>query len=175
MLATRWSIEPYLDIYRLTDKGLPVVSDLAVGENEANYPVFGDALRLVEVTIAPDAVVPGELVRVDLSWRALETPSTVNVDLFVLKDSQGDAVQYFAVEQGHGLLPSREWPQGAVVSEFYDLLIPHYVAPGRYSLELAVGDGSAFIQATAGASGERFQWLVLGKFDVIGGTADTEG
>ncbi|MBI2856243.1 MAG: DUF2723 domain-containing protein [Chloroflexi bacterium] len=172
LLASRWAMEPYGDLYRLTDKGAPSVMQGEPTEGETALPIFGGTLRLVEVTLEPRDVFTGQFVRADITWRALDTPQYDNDILFMLQDSTGQAIEYYTVKQGHGVLMTRQWPVGTSVSEYYDLLIPYSTRPGRYFLLLALGNGATLTTATAGTLGQTFDWIRLGEVQVAGGASD---
>ncbi|MBI2847086.1 MAG: DUF2723 domain-containing protein [Chloroflexi bacterium] len=171
VLATRWAFEVYGELYRLLDKGMPLVERTPEEASEVRLPIFDGSLRLVKVSLEPREVKAGDLLRVVLSWRATKVPE---VDPFLTfsfrRRYEGEyrsISSSYQMKQGYYLLGPTRWPEGSVVVEYYDLLVLYEAEPGSYALDLTlVGDG-VVLPVVAGTSERVSTGVRLGEFRIL--------
>ena len=95
---------------------------------------FGSALRLAGYDVAPAPYRPGQALRLQLYWQALE-PLTEDYTVFVhLLNGAGQLVTQQDNPPVRGTQPTSTWEPGAVVVDPYDLLVPKGAPPGEYTV-----------------------------------------
>jgi dolichyl-phosphate-mannose-protein mannosyltransferase len=101
-------------------------------------PLFDGRFALVSDNIAQEKVKPGEAVRADLMWNAVETPGEdVNVVLTLL-DDRGRS--WATRESGpvDGRFPTSRWVSGDFVLDSSELVVPPDAPDGKYHLVLSM-------------------------------------
>lgn len=141
--------EQLVDIYRrrrawdmVVFDGIPYVwiYPAAAGPQNPVAYTFESGIQLVGYDVAPPPYRPGQTLRLQLYWRALEpVPENYTVFVHLLTGSDG-AGQLIAQQDNppvRGTRPTSAWEPGQVVVDPYDLLVPEDTPPGEYVL--AVG------------------------------------
>ena len=98
-----------------------------------------DYIDLLEATLDRTAARPGELLRAALVWRP--RPSDYRDDyqtVLTLRDDSGAAVQEWRFPLGGAEYPSGGWPASLPVRDVYDLPLSDALAPGAYTLTVAL-------------------------------------
>ena len=161
---------PHLDGLHLRSEGpLVEVSTVPlVHLREPDVPLgvrFGHAVRLMGLDADRLAVVQGATLRLTLHWYAESSPGG---DYFVrmrLIDAGGHVSwQNDGVRPVAGLYPTTAWGAGEVVSDFHEFLVPSYLPPGAYRLEVGLFPPFADRGLPAGGDGE--EWATLATFEV---------
>lgn len=101
----------------------------------------------------PDEVRQGETLFVGLYWQALQAPTQ---DRNVRIGLRGEATYVLLYEGApvHGTLPMTAWLPGQIVADLSGLRIPPDAPPGRYTVQVELGDagaqplGSVTVEAT---------------------------
>jgi hypothetical protein len=92
--------------------------------------------------IAPAPHHPGQTVRLQLYWQALEPPAEdYTVFVHVLQEGESGDVQLLTQQDNppvRGTRPTSTWEPGAVVVDPYDLPIPEGTPPGEYVLTVGL-------------------------------------
>jgi hypothetical protein len=106
-------------------------------QNPAAF-TFGPGIRLVGYDIGPSSYHPGQTLRLQLYWEALE-PLAEDYVVFVhmLGEEEGGNVQLVAQQDNppvRGTQPTSTWEPGVAVLDPYDLSIPRDTPPGEVLL-----------------------------------------
>jgi uncharacterized membrane protein len=108
-------------------------------------PLFVDLseTRFLGTTFLPEKIAPGDTVVVGLYWRARVKPRG---DYFVSVQVR-DATGRVAVEQksrpANGAYPTPRWIEGEVLLDWHDVILPNTLAPGAYTLHVALSDAAS--------------------------------
>jgi hypothetical protein len=149
--------------------GLYAPGSYRLAVSSASGAPLGDSLALAEVAIEPgDGDLPnpqaqdfghdllltgyeydrrvlsaGDELAVTLRWSALREIEGEQVVRLRLLDAAGNEVT--ADEHSVGASDSSEpiWPEGLVVTDTHRLILPGYLLPGRYSVDLVVKDAAS--------------------------------
>jgi len=111
----------------------------AMGPQNMGAFTFEPAIQLTGYDIAPPPHHPGQTLRLQLYWHALE-PLAEDYTVFVHLLSEGGAGQLITQQDNppvRGTRPTSTWEPGVDVVDPYDLSIPRDIPPGEYTL--AVG------------------------------------
>jgi 4-amino-4-deoxy-L-arabinose transferase-like glycosyltransferase len=102
---------------------------------------FAGEVALRGVQWRPDELHPGALVEVELYWQALRAPAA-NYSVFVhLVDENGIVQAQRDSYPAGGLLPTSEWPAGALSPDRHQLRLPAVLpAPTRLRIEVGLYD-----------------------------------
>jgi hypothetical protein len=114
---------PYVWVYRAT-----------TGPQNLAAFAFEPGVQLVGYDLAPSPHHPGETLRLQLYWRALE-PLAEDYTVFVHVLSEGGAGQLVTQQDNppvRGTRPTSTWEPGVVVVDPYDLPIPSDTPLGEY-------------------------------------------
>jgi hypothetical protein len=100
----------------------------------------GDLVRLAGVAVTPQALAPGEMVRVTLAWQALaEMTTSYRVFMHVLgPDGLSPIVAQHDGEPVNWTRPTTGWAVGEVVVETREVQMPGDAAPGTYTLQVGL-------------------------------------
>ena len=102
--------------------------------------VFGDAIQLESIRMMGDSLRPGDIVQIELTWRALE-PLKQRYKVFLhLVDENGVIVAQRDSEPGGGLALTTTWTPEVSVEDNHGVLIPYGTAPGEYQLLVGLYD-----------------------------------
>ncbi len=82
----------------------------------------------------------GEVLPLALRWRALARTPRDYVVSWRLRDSEGHVVLQRDSPPASGFAPTSDWQPGQEVVDRYGMLLPAYLPPGRYTLEIVVFD-----------------------------------
>jgi hypothetical protein len=102
---------------------------------------LGAAVGIVRVGELPDALMQGNVLKLDLRWGSRETPQRDLVARCSLVDEAG------VTQQSVTFLPcdewaTSEWPEGAIVIGRHEFQVGPHLPPGRYTLVIElVGAG----------------------------------
>ena len=109
---------------------------------------FADGPSLRGFTIDRLKAQPGEMYQLSLYWSLPETTSTDYWADAVFVNSEGEIPAQRGIplwHHGHwlgaGAYPTSEWESGEIVKESYEGLVPRGIAPGVYSLWVALYKG----------------------------------
>jgi 4-amino-4-deoxy-L-arabinose transferase-like glycosyltransferase len=96
-------------------------------------------LRLLGHTVhSESALLPGEVVEVDLFWQALADPGQDFLPRLQLLDGEGWSAAERTEKPVAGTYPTAWWQAGQLVRDPHTLPIPATVPPGRYRLALGL-------------------------------------
>lgn len=113
-------------------------SQITALPNVLDGVVFGEQIALLGYDVTPEAVYPGDELRVTLYWRGLK-PIKKDYSLFIHLVGENEAI----ISQrdsypGRGNAPTSEWQPGVVFADTYRLRVPA-TASAPQSAWLAVG------------------------------------
>ncbi len=116
----------------------------------ARADVFAPGVTLAGFETADAAVARGDVVQLTYYWRA-DRPLTSDLSAVTLFfDALGKAQSVRGIpvwsqsrELGQGVLQTSKWQPGAIIRESYFALAPRTLAPGDYTIRIAVFDGTA--------------------------------
>jgi hypothetical protein len=128
----RW-IQPVYAAPALLPAGTPVPNPVDVR--------FGAAIRLVGYDFAPAELQPGAAIDVTLYWQT-DVPLPDDLSVFL---HGTDELEVLAAQRdsypGGGLLPTSQWPVGAIVTDRHRLLVPETaMAPSALRLDVGLYD-----------------------------------
>jgi hypothetical protein len=143
----------------------PPAEALEVGERLGVN--FGDVLRLEGFSAEGEkALRPGEMVGIDLFWKALADPNQDYLPRLQLYDASGASVAELVEKPVAGTYPTAWWQAGDLVRDPHELPIPATAPPGRYLLRLDLvraADGQPVELEGGDASLELLDVLVEGR------------
>jgi 4-amino-4-deoxy-L-arabinose transferase-like glycosyltransferase len=99
---------------------------------------LGESIQLNGYAVAGDSFAPGDVLPVLLLWEA-ETPIPERYKVTVqVLDAAGQLVAQHDSEPSGGFAPTDGWVPGQVVVDRHGVLLPTDLAPGHYSLVVAL-------------------------------------
>jgi len=99
---------------------------------------FGGEIELLDATIAPAAIHPGDSLSVELRWRAVRVPAD-NYTVFVhLRDATGAIAAQGDSQPQTGRYPTRFWDAGEIVADIHPIDLPGSIAPERYTISVGL-------------------------------------
>ncbi len=118
---------------------------LARGCPVASLPMaatLGDRIALLQAEVLVvnrracpvSSLAPGDVLQVEIAWRALETVDVDYVVSLQLLNSGGQLVANSDRRPANGFRPTTAWQAGDTISDRYAIEIPEAAAPGSYSL-----------------------------------------
>ena len=128
----------------VTLDGLPYVwvHRAADGPQNSLDCTFEAGIQLVGYDLASPTYEPGQVLGLQLYWQATEPPAEDYLVSLQLVDGTGTSVAGGESALLQGPEPSSGWEPGVVETSPYDLLVPPDVAPGDYTLSVALQRGS---------------------------------
>lgn len=99
---------------------------------------FGQSLRLQGYDLIPDP--GGPILR--LFWEVKCPPQLALTTFIHLVDDQGNMVAQFDAPPLQGLLPTSQWPAGALLIDRHKLVLPEVLSSGQYQLRVGLYDPS---------------------------------
>jgi 4-amino-4-deoxy-L-arabinose transferase-like glycosyltransferase len=98
-----------------------------------------DYIDLIEARLDRTAAQPGETLHAAIFWRprANSYRDTYHA-VMTLADSTGATAETWRFTLGGDEYPSGAWPEGLPVRDLYDLPLPATLAPGHYTLHVAL-------------------------------------
>ena len=125
---------------RLAVYGMPIDEQSAV-TRELAAARFADEIALRAYAIVPEVVQPGDVIRVDLSWEALQQPGGRYKVFLHLVGPDGQIAAQVDREPGGGMSLTSTWtPAQGLVSDRYGLLVPLGAPDGLYQVLLGLYD-----------------------------------
>ena len=119
---------PYAWVYRAD----------AVPQNPLSF-TFETGIRLIGYDLASSLVYPGQTLRLQLHWQALELQDEdYVVFVHLLSGADGRMVAQQDNPPVQGKKPTSQWKLGQVIVDPYDLHIPLDTPPGEYLLEVGL-------------------------------------
>jgi hypothetical protein len=108
-------------------------------------PLFVDLgeTRFLGTTFLPEKIAPGDTLVVGLYWRARAKPQG---DYFVAvqaRDATGRVIAEQKTRPVNGAYPTTRWVEGEVLLDWHDLVLPNALAPGAYTLHVALNDAAS--------------------------------
>lgn len=100
----------------------------------ATNTIFGEQIQLASVELPQRPIQPGEMVTVTLYWHALERVTEDYTGFVHLIDPSGDRIAQDDHPARDDRFPTRLWPQGAVLSDPFHIVLPTDLAEGNYEL-----------------------------------------
>ncbi len=104
---------------------------------ETEHPLdvrLGEQIRILGYSVAGEAVEPGRMVRLTLSWQA-EATVTERLAVFAhLLNAEGKLVAQQDGEPQGGSRPTTTWAAGEVIRDQIGILVPADAAEGEYQL-----------------------------------------
>jgi hypothetical protein len=111
---------------------LPGEGDLALDAR------FGEGMRLRGAALLDRTLMPGDILPATLFWEAERAQRQSYKVTLQLLGGQGNLVAQVDTVPRDGLAPTTSWQPGEVVVDRYGVHLPPDLAPGRYSLIVAV-------------------------------------
>jgi len=118
----------------------PALSTLGFGR--AMNVLFGGAVRLVGVSIAPATVQDGDSVAVTLFWQVVRTPSSDLTTVIEAASPAGAIAARSSQSTTGGVWPARDWKPGDIVVDRQRVLIPAGTASGPVTLTVGLHDAA---------------------------------
>ncbi len=126
---------------RLAVYGMPVTGQSGAITRELASAHFAEEIALRAYTIEPEEAQPGDLIRVELSWEALEQPSGRYKVFVHLVGPDGQIAAQVDREPGGGMSLTSTWtPARGVFTDRYGLLVPLEAPDGPYQLLMGLYD-----------------------------------
>ncbi|MBI3977510.1 MAG: glycosyltransferase family 39 protein [Chloroflexi bacterium] len=124
---------------------------------------------LLEEFRGPRMAEPGQILPLDLQWRALKKPAGDYAVSWRLLDPAGRTIVQRDARPAAGFSPTPEWTADRLVIDRYGMLLPTYAPPGLYSLAAAVYDRAtgAACQLRQGDRALPGDVIPLGQVDVL--------
>jgi mannosyltransferase len=130
---------------------------------------FGDLFELKRYQIEPENPQPGDVVRANLLWQALQHPTLgYSVSVFVL-NSSGQLVAQHDAPPFEGRSPTDQWQSGDARFDSHRLALPPNLPPGQYQIGLKVywyGDEKPL--PVTHVSGRPADYFVLRQIEIPG-------
>ncbi|MFC2030357.1 CotH kinase family protein [Chloroflexota bacterium] len=102
-----------------------------------NYS-FGSALRLAGYSLRNGSLVPGDILRLDLYWQAVEQPDRDYTIFVHVLDESGQTVAQRDTMPRDNTLPTSRWPLGEVIDDTILVPLPPDSPAGKYSVALGI-------------------------------------
>jgi hypothetical protein len=100
----------------------------------ATDTIFEGQIQLARVGLPRQPVQPGEVAIVTLRWHALQQVTENCAGFIHLLNAFGDMIAQDDHPAQDDHFPTRQWPQGAVLSDPFHLVLPTGLAAGSYEL-----------------------------------------
>ena len=104
---------------------------------------FGDAIRLADYDVAPDALKPGGAAEIALLWRPLTRLDADYTTFVHLINANGDKVAQSDHRPGGVYYPTSLWKPGETLIDKHTLALPVDLGPGPYTLIVGLYDNTA--------------------------------
>jgi 4-amino-4-deoxy-L-arabinose transferase-like glycosyltransferase len=128
---------------RLAVYGLPLAEETPALAHALDDVRFGEEIALRSYYIEPAQVQPGDVIRVALSWEALNTPSGRYKVFLHLVEPDGKIAAQVDTEPGDGMDLTTTWQPGrGVIRDRYGLLVPPGAPGGTYQILVGLYDVS---------------------------------
>ena len=104
---------------------------------ETEHPLdvrLGEQITILGYSVAGEAVEPGRMVRLTLSWQAEATVAERLAVCAHLLDAEGELVAQQDGEPQGGSRPTTTWAAGEVIRDQIGILVPADAAEGEYQL-----------------------------------------
>lgn len=95
---------------------------------------FGPAVILERLALPGHALAPGDVLPIDLVWRAAEAPGRPLKLFAQLLDGDGQLVAQHDGQPAGGLRPTSGWSEGDVIEDRWGILLPPDLPAGPYTL-----------------------------------------
>jgi hypothetical protein len=123
--------------------GLPLAEETPALAHALDDVRFGEEIALRSYYIEPAQVQPGDVIRVALSWEALNTPSGRYKVFLHLVEPDGKIAAQVDTEPGDGMDLTTTWQPGrGVIRDRYGLLVPPGAPGGTYQILVGLYDVS---------------------------------
>jgi hypothetical protein len=131
---------------------------------------LGDAIQLVNVSNLPVALHPGDVLPLQLQWRA-DPGVPEHYKVFVhVTDSRGAPFAQSDSEPVADLRPTTTWTPGETIDDRVGILLPNTIAPGHYSVVAgmyALSDGVRLPARSPDGSRYPNDAVPIGVIDII--------
>lgn len=124
---------------------------------------LGDHIRLHGYSLPDGPFAPGDVIPVTLFWET-DAPLAERYKVFLhLVDGDGRLVAQTDAEPGGNLLPTVDWPIGAVLTDRHGVLLPPALPSGEYTLAAGLYHVASGERLTVTVNGEpEGDHLILG-------------
>lgn len=95
---------------------------------------LGDQIAVVDTTVAPASMRPGETVTATVRWQTLTPPAQDYTGFVHLLDAEGRLVAQRDQPPRNGFLPTHLWRPGFALDDAYALTVPAELPAGSYRL-----------------------------------------
>lgn len=116
--------------------------------------LFGEGIKVTDVTIQPDQARPGETVDLQVQWQVLAGPQRDFTTLMHLGQSDQPPLAVGDSPPVGGMYPTRAWEPGEVINDHYALTLPPNLTPGRYPVWLGMYDSQTLERLPVTVQGE---------------------
>lgn len=158
--------------------GGPLGSSVTLGEIVVSAPVrtfdaagraplarIGDFAALLEATVTPETVAPGQSFTLNLTWRAEATVGTSYTVFVHLLSETGTLIAQRDAPPVDGIRPTTSWFTSETITDAYTLSLPPETPPGIYTLKVGFYDPDTYarLPATDGAGqalGDGVTWQI---------------
>ena len=135
----------------LSDNACKIVTTLAgtarlsrfMGASDAPVEVaveatFADEIELSGARLSSRSLHPGDGLCVEISWQAIETPSSDYTVFVHLIDAQGWLVAQNDQQPVGEFAPTSDWDSGSAIADRHGILLPANLPPGAYILRVGM-------------------------------------
>jgi mannosyltransferase len=128
---------------RLAVYGMPIAGQVAALARRLEDVQFGGEIALRAYSIVPEKARPGDIIRVELSWQALEEPRGRYKVFLHLVGPDGQIAAQVDTEPGDGMNLTTNWmPDSGIFVDRYGLLVPLGTRGGPYQILMGLYDAS---------------------------------
>ncbi|MBP7998619.1 MAG: hypothetical protein KA314_07010 [Chloroflexi bacterium] len=115
----------------------------------------GEEIELRQVNFAPEVVEPGDVVVIQVIWRAAAATATDLTTFIHLGDPAESPLATGDNQPRQGHYPTSAWAVGEVIEDEYYLTIPLNLPAGKYPLVIGMYDAAADIRLSLMVAGQR--------------------
>ena len=119
-------------------------------ENMVNIK-YGQEIALLGYNMDKALLVPGESLNITYFWRAQRKIATDYEIVVLLANGNGEIVPRESLYSlshppAYGIYPTKKWRVGEIIQETSEVFIPPDYKPGRYFINVAVGDKKGLLE-----------------------------
>lgn len=155
-------------------KGIDI-QELIVEKPQMDHSIgvkYGNAIELVGYNLDQEALKRRSHFRITYFWRALHGVAADYRIAVLIASEKGEILtapfsrSLFHVP-AYEAFPTSRWPAGKVIREGYELFSYGGLKPGRYWINVGVGEGKALLPVTEGRVPVEGRFARIGRFEVL--------
>lgn len=124
---------------------------------EAERPLLGtigDDIGFAGLQLAPPSARPGDTVRLDVQWQVLGRPQSDLTALVHLGQPDQPPLATGDRPPLNGDYPTSAWEPGEVIADYFEIIVPPGIEPGRYPVWLGLYDSQSLARLPVLLDGE---------------------